>query len=25
MIGNSQYPYDPKIVALKKNHDELRS
>jgi len=25
MIGNSQYPYEPKIVALKKNHDELRS
>ena len=24
-MDNSQYPYEPKIIALKKNHDELRS
>ena len=24
-IGNTDYPYEPKIVALKKNHNELRS
>jgi len=24
-MGNPQYPYEPKIIALKKNHDELRS
>ena len=24
-INNPSYPYEPKIVALKKNHDELRS
>jgi hypothetical protein len=24
-MGNPDYPYEPKIVALKKNHDELRS
>ena len=24
-MGNSDYPYEPKIIALKKNHDELRS
>ena len=25
MMGNPDYPYEPKIIALKKNHDELRS
>ena len=24
-MKNPSYPYDPKIIALKKNHDELRS
>ena len=24
-MGNSSYPYEPKIIALKKNHNELRS
>ena len=24
-MGNPDYPYEPKIIALKKNHDELRS
>ena len=24
-IGNPDYPYQPKIVALKKDHNELRS
>ena len=24
-IGNKDYPYQPKIIALKKNHSELRS
>lgn len=24
-MNNSQYPYEPKIIALKKNHNELRS
>jgi len=24
-IGNPNYPYEPKIIALKKNHNELRS
>jgi len=24
-MGNPSYPYDPKIIALKKNHNELRS
>jgi histo-blood group ABO system transferase len=24
-MGNSDYPYEPKIIDLKKNHDELRS
>jgi histo-blood group ABO system transferase len=24
-IGNSSYPYEPKIIALKKNHSALRS
>ena len=24
-MKNPQYPYEPKIIALKKNHDELRS
>ena len=24
-MGNPKYPYEPKIIALKKNHDELRS
>jgi len=24
-IGNPNYPYEPKIVALKKNHSALRS
>ena len=24
-MGNSNYPYEPKIIALKKNHNELRS
>jgi histo-blood group ABO system transferase len=24
-MGNPQYPYEPKIIALKKNHNELRS
>ena len=25
MMGNSDYPYEPKIIALKKNHSDLRS
>jgi histo-blood group ABO system transferase len=25
MMNNPQYPFEPKIIALKKNHDELRS
>jgi histo-blood group ABO system transferase len=25
LIGRSDYPFEPKIVALKKNHNELRS
>lgn len=25
LINNSNYPYQPKIIALKKNHDELRT
>ena len=24
-MHNSDYPYEPKIIALKKDHDELRS
>ena len=24
-MGNPNYPYEPKIIALKKNHNELRS
>ena len=24
-MNNPQYPYEPKIIALKKNHSELRS
>lgn len=24
-MNNSEYPFEPKIIALKKNHDELRS
>ena len=24
-MGNPKYPYEPKIIALKKNHNELRS
>ena len=24
-MGNQNYPYEPKIIALKKNHNELRS
>ena len=24
-MNNPQYPYEPKIIALKKNHNELRS
>ena len=24
-MGNLDYPYEPKIIALKKNHNELRS
>jgi len=25
MMSNLQYPYKPKIIALKKDHNELRS
>ena len=25
MMGNPEYPYEPKIIALKKNHSELRN
>ena len=25
LMSNVEYPYDPKIIALKKNHNELRS
>jgi histo-blood group ABO system transferase len=24
-MGNPEYPFTPKIIALKKNHNELRS